>query len=326
VYADHSDKWHHTMTRYLGLPPNTLLLFGILPGVCREAIGRYDFMYTKHECFNSGKTYAWSEHHANKINNGRFSNQTAYYGTAPFLWELGRVAAKGMPSPKGSLFFLPRDDQVTIREDEFDSVQKVLDAAPRPLTLLLPWRPCDIWKNWDKVKVSGDCKFIQMKDPVTRQSILSKAFLKHEHIYIPWPGTDVYYAEFLDRTIHVYDKLEQYRTKTKDEMDREPNLVINYLKWGYDFLTPKQKEYFEWTRKWMDIEKQDRKFLTQKMLGLNVLKSPADLYNDLMNIGWLEDHQKLIVDPEYQKGYEWLKSKIEPTKCSKICEDIYSTI
>ena len=62
------------------------------------------------------------------------------------------------------------------------------------------------------------------------------------------------------------------------------------------------------------------------MLGLNVLKSPADLYNDLMNIGWLEDHQKLIVDPEYQKGYEWLKSKIEPTKCSKICEDIYSTI
>ncbi len=61
MYADKSDKWHNTMTRYLGLSPDTSLLFGILPGVCREAIGRYDFMYTKNECFNSNKTYAWSE-------------------------------------------------------------------------------------------------------------------------------------------------------------------------------------------------------------------------------------------------------------------------
>ena len=219
MYADKSDKWHNTMARYLGLSEHTSFLFGILPGVCREAIGRYDYMYTKYECFNSDKTYAWSYHHANKINNGRFSNQTAYYGTAPFLWELGRVAAKGMPSPKGSLFFLPRDDQVTIREDEYDSVQKLIDAAPRPITFLLPWRTCDIWRNWDKLNLGGDCKFIQLSDPITRQSILSKALLKHEHVYIPWPGTDVYYAEFLDKTIHIYDKLEQYRTKTKDEME-----------------------------------------------------------------------------------------------------------
>ena len=34
----------------------------------------------------------------------------------------------------------------------------------------------------------------------------------------------------------MYDKLEQYRTKTRDEMDRERTLVIHYLKWGYDWL------------------------------------------------------------------------------------------
>ncbi len=312
MYADKSDKWHNTMARYLGLSEHTSFLFGIIPGVCREAIGRYDFMYTKRECFNSNKTYAWSQHHANKINNGRFSNQTAYYGTCPFLWELGRIAStEGMPSPEGSLFFLPRDDQVTIREDEYESVQKLIDAAPRPITFLLPWRSCDIWKNWDKLKLGGDCKFIQMSDPITRQFILSRALLEHEHIYIPWPGTDIYYAEFLDKTIHIYDKLEQYRTKTKDEMERESNLVLHYLKWGYDWLSPAQKKFFEWTRKWYDIDKEVRRYLTIKMLGLDVLKSPAELHEDLMNKGFLEYNQQFCYNPEYQQSYEWLQSMME---------------
>ncbi len=311
MYADKSDKWHHTTARYLGLSEHTSFLFGIIPGVCREAIGRYDHMYTKRECFNSNKTYVWSKHHADKINNGRFSNQTAYYGTAPFLWELGRIAStEGMPSPEGSLFFLPRDDQVTIREDEYESVQKLIDAAPRPVTFLLPWRSCDIWKNWDKLKLGGDCKFIQMSDPITRQFILSRALLEHEHIYIPWPGTDIYYAEFLGKTIHIYDKLEQYRTKTKDEMERESNLVIHYLKWGYDWLSPDQKTFFEWTRKWYDIEEDVRKYLTIKMLGLDVLKSPAELHEDLMNNNFLEYSQQFVLNPEYQQSYEWLKSRI----------------
>ena len=309
MYAQRSDKWHHTMCRYLGLPFDTDFLYGIIPGVCREAIGRYDFMYTNVKCFDSDKTYAWSEHHANKINNGRFSNQTAYYGTAPFLWELGRVAAQGMPSSQGSLFFLPRDDQVTIREDEYDSVQKLIDSVPRPITFLLPWRSCDIWKNWDKLKLGGDCKFIQMSDPITRQSILSKAFLEHEHVYMPWPGTDLYYAEFLGKKIHIYDKLEQYRTKTKEEMERENSMVIHYLKWGYDFLTDNQKTFFEWTRKWNDIDVDVRKYLTEKMLGLDVLKSPAELHEDLMNKGFLEYSQQFVLNPEYQKSYEWLKSR-----------------
>jgi hypothetical protein len=231
------------------------------------------------------------------------------------LWELGRIAStEGMPtSPEGSLFFLPRDDQVTIREDEYESVQKLIDAAPRPITFLLPWRSCDIWKNWDKLKLGGDCRFIQMSDAVTRQFILSRALLEHEHIYIPWPGTDIYYAEFLDKTIHIYDKLEQYRTKTKDEMERESNLVLHYLKWGYDWLTPAQKKFFEWTRKWYDIDKEVRRYLTIKMLGLDVLKSPAELHEDLMNKGFLEYNQQFCYNPEYQQSYEWLQSMMERT-------------
>ena len=315
MYADRSDKWHNTMARYLGLSEHTSFLFGIIPGVCREAIGRYDHLYTKRECFNSNKTYAWSQHHYNKINNGRFSNQTAYYGTCPFLWELGRIATstERMSSPEGSLFFLPRDDQVTIRNDEYESVQQLIDEAPAPITFFLPWRSCDIWKNWDKLKLPAGSKFIQMSDAVTRQFILSKAFLEHEHIYVPWPGTDIYYAEFLDKTIHIYDKLEQYRTKTKDEMERESNLVLHYLKWGYDWLTPAQKKFFEWTRKWYDIDKEVRRYLTIKMLGLDVLKSPAELHEDLMNKGFLEYHQQFCYNPEYQQSYEWLQSRMEKT-------------
>ena len=312
MYADKSDKWHNTMARYIGLSEHTSFLFGIIPGVCREAIGRYDHMYTKRECFNSNKTYVWSKHHADKINNGRFSNQIAYYGTAPFLWELGRIAtSEGMSSPKGSLFFLPRDDQVTIREDEYDSIQKLIDSAPRPITFLLPWRSCDIWKNWDKLKLGGDCKFIQMSDPITRQSILSRSFLEHEHVYIPWPGTDVYYAEFLDKKVHIYDKLEQYRTKTMEEMERENNIVIHYLKWGYNWLTEDQRVFFEWTRMWNDIDVDVRKYLTEKMLGLDMLKSPAELHEDLMNKGFLEYSQQFVLNPEYQQSYEWLKFKTQ---------------
>ena len=313
-HADKSDKWHHTMARYLGLSLNTSFLFGILPGVCREAIGRYDHMYTKRECFNSKMIYAWSRHHAEKINASKFSKNKAYYGTAPFLWELGRVASRKNIKSEGSLFFLPRDDQVTIREDEFESVQQVIDSAPRPITFLLPWRNCDIWKHWNKLDL-GDSNFIQMSDAVTRQETLSYNILKHDHIYIPWPGTDVYYAGFLDKTVHVYDKLEQYRTKTRDEMDREKTLVIHYLKWGYDWLTDDQKTFFEWTRNWHNIDKPIRNYLTINMLGLDALKSPEELYFDLMDHGFLQDHQKFVYNPEYQRSYEWLSMTQEKNLC-----------
>ena len=310
MYADKSDKWHHTMARYLGLSPDTSFLFGILPGLCREAIGRYDHMYTKKECFNSDKIYAWSKHHADKINSAKFTRTKAYYGTAPFMWELGRVASKHEFKPEGSLFFLPRDDQVTIREDEFESVQRVIDSAPRPITFFLPWRNCDIWKHWDKLMIS-DGKFVQMADPVTRQETLSYNILKHEHVYTPWPGTEVYYAEFLNKQVHVYDRLEQYRTKSKDEMDRERTHVIHYLKWGYNWLTEDQRTFFEWTKNWHEIDKSVRQNLTLQILGLDVLKSPEELHDDLSYYGYLENTQKFTLNEEYQRSYEWLESSLE---------------
>tara|TARA_B100000927_G_scaffold90969_1_gene73600 strand:- start:2 stop:982 length:981 start_codon:yes stop_codon:yes gene_type:complete len=308
MYADKSDKWHHTMARYLGLSPDTSFLFGILPGVCREAIGRYDHMYTKTECFNTNKVYAWSKKHAEKINSAKFGDTKAYYGTAPFMWELGRVASMVNYKPDGSLFFLPRDDQCTIREDEHESVQKLIAGVPRPITFLLPWRSCDIWKHWDKLDLPKDSTFIQLGDPKVRQETLSHLFLKHEHIYIPWPGTDIYYGEFLDKNVIVYDKLEQYRTKTMEEMERENNIVIHWLKWGYNWLTDDQKTFFEWTRNWNNIDKPVRKNLTSLMLGLDVLKSPQELHDDMMSQGYLESHQKFRYNSEYQRSYEWLSN------------------
>jgi hypothetical protein len=313
-YADKSDKWHHTMARYLGLSPDTSFLFGILPGVCREAVGRYDHMYTQRECFNSKLIYAWSKFHADKINASKFSKNVAYYGTAPFLWELGRVASREEIRSEGSLFFLPRDDQVTIREDEFESVQQVINSAPRPITFLLPWRNCDIWKHWDKLDL-GDGNFIQMSDATTRQETLSYNILKHDHIYIPWPGTDVFYAGFLNKVVHVYDKLEQYRTKNPDEMDRERSMVIHYLKWGYDWLNDNQKTFFKWITDWEDIDRPTRNYLTIQMLGLDVLKSPAELHDDLMSQGFLQDNQKFVYNQEYQKSYEWLSMTQEKNLC-----------
>ena len=323
MYAEKSDKWHHTMARYLGLSPDTSFLFGILPGVCREAIGRYDHMYTKRECFNTNLVYAWSRFHAEKINSAKFSNTKAYYGTAPFLWELGKLAyaQENTPEfytePSGSLFFLPRDDQVTIREDEYESVQKVIDSAPRPITFLLPWRNCDIWKNWNKL-VLDDAKFIQLSNPDTRQVTLSSCILNHEHIYVPWPGTDVYYAELLDKHVHVYDRLEQYRTKTRDEMHREKNHVIHYLKWGYDWLSDNQKIFFEWTRDWNSIDKSVRKNLTIKMLGLDVLKKPKELYDDMKSQGFIESNQKFTPNTEYDRSYDWLQSNLEKIRGQKL--------
>ena len=134
--ADKSDKWHHTMCRYLGLNQGTFFDFGILPGVCREALGRNDYLYTKTGTFNSDKVYAWSDYHYKRLEK-QSRGVVPYYGTAPFLWELGKIAyaQENTPefhaSPAGSLFFLPRDDQCTIREDEYESVQRIIDDIPR---------------------------------------------------------------------------------------------------------------------------------------------------------------------------------------------------
>ena len=306
--AQQSDKWHHTMARYLGQNPDTSFLFGIIPGVCREAIGRTDFLYTNQQAFSSDKVYTWSRHHHNKINSNRFTKVQSYYGTAPFLWELGRNAIQQQDRPAGSLFFLPRDDQVTIRDESYKEVEQLLHDAPKPVTVLLPWRKCDIWKQWEFITIPEDYNVIQMSNPITRQDILTKLFLQHQHIYIPWPGTDIYYAEFLHKDVIIYDKLEQYRTKTRDEMDREMEVVLNHLKWGYDYLTKKQKDFFEWTTCWADIDSGDRSHMVTTFLGLDVIKSPMVLFNDLQEHGLLEPDRVFHPQETWEQAYEWILS------------------
>ena len=307
--AQQSDKWHHTMARYLGQKPDTSFLFGIIPGICREAIGRADFLYTNQQTFGSNKVYTWSKHHHDKINSNKFSKVESYYGTAPFLWELGKNAILNLQvEPAGSLFFLPRDDQVTIRDESYKEVEQLLHDAPRPVSVLLPWRKCDIWKQWELIKIPEDYTMIQMSNPITRQDTLTKLFLQHQHIYIPWPGTDLYYAEFLHKDIIIYDKLQQYRTKTKDEMDREMELVLNHLKWGWDYLTKRQKEFFEWTCCWQRLDPGDRSHMVTTFLGLDVIKSPMVLFNDLQEHGFLEQERTFIQQEIWEQAYEWILS------------------
>jgi len=49
------------------------------------------------------------------------------------------------------------------------------------------------------------------------------------------------------------------------------------------------------------------------MLGLDVLKSPEELFEDLMHYGFLEDTQRFVYNSEYQKSYEWLSMTQEKT-------------
>lgn len=328
MFADQSDKWHHSICRYLGLSSDTSFLFGVIPGVCREVIGRRDFMYSQPECFNSKLVYSFSEHHHTKLNKSK--SVRSYYGTCPFLWDLGINAIKKEYNPKGSLFFLPRDDQVTIREQEWQSVQDAIDAAPKPITFLLPWRQCDIWEHWDKLSLPEDCNFVQMSDRETRQFVLSDLFLKHQNIYIPWPGTDVYYAEFLEKNIIIYDDIKKYRTKTVEEGGKQiQSKVLRFLKWGYDYLNDTQKEYFHWTENWYDIPLEDKRFLTSKMLGLDVLKSPKELFDDLKLNQFLQNELEFRCNEDYQKSYEWLKTKSEKfvnSSCSNGCATIFAKL
>ena len=47
------------------------------------------------------------------------------------------------------------------------------------------------------------------------------------------------------------------------------------------------------------------------MLGLDVLKSPAELHEDLMNKGFLEYSQQFCYNSDYQRSYDWLVSKVQ---------------
>ena len=52
----------------------------------------------------------------------------------------------------------------------------------------------------------------------------------------------------------------------------------------------------------------DRKFLTSKMLGLDALKSPAELRDDLVRVGYLHKERYNNIE-KYDITYDWLKEK-----------------
>jgi len=97
-------------------------------------------------------------------------------------------------------------------------------------------------------------------------------------------------------------------------MDREMEIVLNHLKWGYDYLTIKQKKYFEWTTDWADIAQPDRDWLVTNFLGLDVIKSPLHLFEDMRLAGMLESSRK---EPAQQSvwydAYQWLCEHKPPT-------------
>ena len=316
--AQQSDKWHHSMARYLGQRPDTFFMFGIQPGVCREAIGRTDLLYTKKDTFDSDLMYSWSRFHYDKIRRNKFATVKPYYGTCPFMWELGVIAVTEEFDPKGSLFYLPRDDQVTIRDAEYSNVQDAIDAAPKPITFLVPFRSCDVWKDWTKLRIPEGSRLVSLTDPEMRQYTLARLLHQHEHIYIPWPGTDLYYAAFLGKEIHLYDKIINYRTKHANEMERTYERVLFHLKWGYDFLTDKQKTFFHWTERWNDIDIHDRAWLVNNFLGLDALKPPHELHKDMLEKGYLHHLQMFTPIKKYYDAYEWIDHQmLEATPTSE---------
>ena len=303
-----SDKWQHSFQRYFGLHPDTSFRFGVIPGFCRESVGRRDWVYTSTKVYNTQQLYCWSDfHHKRLCKEGHFI--TSYYGTAPFLWDLDHQQEED----GGTLFFLPNDDLSTIRDADYKIVQDAIDSAPEPITFLLPWRKDQVWKHWEDLSIPGHADMISLSDRVNRQLILTKLFQQKEYIYLAYPGTDLYYASFLDKEIVIYDSIKNYRSKTDDElaaqgMRREQ--ILSHLIWGYDYLNDVQKEYFHWTENWNDIELQDRQFLTQKILGLDALKSPADLFRDMKENNLLYN-EKFVENEKYNITYEWLKSKVK---------------
>ena len=320
--TEQSDKWQHSFQRYLGFDPDTSFSFGILPGVCREAMGRRDWVYTNPQLFRTDKIYSWSDfHHKRLCKEGR--RITSYYGSAPWLWDLNPQQEE----TGGSLFFLPRDDCGTIRDADINIVQDAIDSAPEPITFLLPWRLCDQWKSWEQLALPGHADLVQMSDRSTRQLILTKLFQKHEYVYLPWVGTDLYYAEFLDKKIVIYDSIKNYRKRTKEEQEAVGTVgwITRNLVWGYDFLNDTQKKFLHYTEQWYDMCKDDRKFLTSKMLGLDALKSPADLFEDLAAVGYLHKERYSKIE-KYNITYDWLKSKGSDFPVTDKTKELYDTL
>ena len=69
----------------------------------------------------------------------------------------------------------------------------------------------------------------------------------------------------------------------------------------------------------------DRKFLTSKMLGLDALKSPAELRDDLVRVGYL--HKKNYDNiKKYNITYDWLKEKCVDFTPSDEIQQLYAKL
>tara|TARA_Y100001972_G_C7531456_1_gene267822 strand:- start:108 stop:440 length:333 start_codon:yes stop_codon:yes gene_type:complete len=91
-------------------------------------------------------------------------------------------------------------------------------------------------------------------------------------------------------------------------MQREMEVVLNHLKWGYDYLTKKQKDFFEWTCGWQRLDPGDRSHMVTTFLGLDVIKSPMVLFNDLQEHGFLEQERIFQQQESWEQAYEWILS------------------
>jgi hypothetical protein len=285
-----SEKWQHSMNRYLGIPLDSDFFdFYIQPGICKEIIGKFDKFYSNSICIGSNKIYCWSEFHAKKIN--------SIYATCPFLFDLARVAIKKKFNSRGSLFFLPREDRVVKRNNDM-KWKDILKSAPQPITILSAYRKQDFWNSNLEIAVES------LTEVKTRQFRLSELLLSHEYIYVPLPSSDTFYANFLNKKVIHYDNIENYSSKKQSEII-SPSIYLRYLNWSYEKTNEIQKKFFEF-----NLSQSDFDFLTKKMLGLEVLESPEDLAEKLL----LREYS---FDSLSSECYQWIKQKSKKLVNSK---------
>jgi len=277
-----SEKWQHSINRYLDLPLDSDFFdFYIQPGVCKEVIGKDDKFYSNSICVGSDKVYCWSEFHHKKIK--------SFYSCCPFLFDLARVSLTKKFNPKGSLFFLPRGDRVVKRNNDM-SWKNVLHSVPKPITILAPYRIEDKWDYDEDIKVTS------LSNPETRQIQLSKLLLSHEFVYLHLPSSDTFYANFLDKKVIHYDDIKNYSSKKISEIIA-PSIHLRHLNWSYEKLNETQKLFFDF-----DFSQEDIRFLTNKMLGLEVLLSPNQLAESL-------SINTTIKNSFSYDCYQWIKEK-----------------
>ena len=146
-------------------------------------------------------------------------------------------------------------------------------------------------------------------------------------MYLQWVGTDLYYAEFLDKKVVIYDSIKNYRKRTIEEQEEvgTKSWITRNLVWGYDFLNDIQKEFLHHTEQWYDMSVDDRKFLTSKMLGLDALKTPAELRDDLVRVGYLHK-ERYSISFKYNKTYDWLREKCVDFTPSDHIQKLYAKL